>query len=173
MEPRFWLQVQLNRTVHKPIERFLAPYVDAHGAVRFRWHSHGVVRCFAISNGAVRCGFQKSKDLRCGSVRFSEIVKPTVRFGAVFRCREPYCAVRCYFVLRSGSVSDIDKPAVRCGAVRCGAVFKEANMRRCGAVNPTEPYQTDRKNRTVKNLLLIYKTTSSENRDIYYVEVIV
>ena len=52
--------------------------------------------------------------------------------GAVFRCREPYSAVRCYFIshgpVRCG-FSDIVKPTVR-----CGAVFKKAKILRCGAV---------------------------------------
>ena len=76
----------------------------------------------------VRCGFdgiptvrfgavlRNSGILRYGSVRFSDVVNPTVpfvyifcptvRFGAVFRCPEPYGAVRLYF---------LSYCAVRCG----------------------------------------------------------
>ena len=88
---------------------------------------------------------------------FLDIVKPTVRFGAVFRCREPYGAVRCYF-MSYGPISAFFPISsnLRCGAVRCGAVrcvfqeCKNPSVRWC-AVNLTEARRTDRKIRTVKN----------------------
>ena len=83
--------------------------LDAHGAVRF-WMAF----------------------LRCGSVRFQEIRNLTVRFGVVFRCREPFGAVRLYFMSY--------------GAVRCG--FEEGKH---PTVNRNEPHRTDRKKGTVTN----------------------
>ena len=63
----------------------------------------------------VRCGFDDIPTVRFGAVlinresygRFGAVIYPTVRFGAVFRCcREPYGAVRLYFMSN--------------GDVRCG-----------------------------------------------------
>ena len=59
-------------------------------------------------------------------MRFRAVIYPTVRFGAVFRCREPYGAIRLYFMSYG---------VVRCGSVRFGAVFryrKTYGAVRCG-----------------------------------------
>ena len=85
MEPGVFYGFELTAPLDNRSNGF---WVDAHGAMRFRWHSYG----------ADRCGFRKSGTLRCVSVRFSDIGNPTVRFGAVFKYREPYCAVRLYFM---------------------------------------------------------------------------
>ena len=61
------------------------------------------------------------------TVRFGYILCPTVRFGAVFQYRATY------------------------GGVRFGFEEGENPTERFGAGNRTEPYRTDRKNRTVKN----------------------
>ena len=115
--------------------------------------------CFITVPRRRRCGAVSLSSLRCGSVRFLENAIPTVRFVAVFRCRAPYGAVRCYFMSYGPNqcvFSDIVKPTVRCGAVRCGAVrcvfqeCKNPSVRWC-AVNLTEARRTDRKIRTVKN----------------------
>ena len=134
MEPKVFYGFKLTAPLNNRSNGF---WLDAHGAVRFRWHSYG----------AVRCGFKKLGNL-------------TVRFGAVFRCREPYGAVRLYFLsygavrcgfqmswtLRCGSVIFF---VLLCGSVRFSDIVKPTV--RCGAVNRTEPHRTDRKNRTVKS----------------------
>ena len=97
-------------------------------------------------------------------MRFLKIVKPSMRFGAVFRCREPYGAVRCY-VMSYGPVrcGFLISPNLWCGAVRFSRRHKSYGAVRCGfqegtnptvrygAVNRTEPHRTDRNSRTVKN----------------------
>ena len=149
MEPRVFCRFKLTAPWNNRSNGF---WLNAHGAVRFRWHSYG----------GIRCGFKKSGILRSGSVRFSGIGNPTVRFGAVMYPTARFGAVRCgfqmswtlrcgsiiFYILRCGSVrfSDIVKPTVR-----CGAVFKRAKILRCGAVRCGQPHRTDRKNRTVKN----------------------
>ena len=66
------------------------------------------------------------------TVRFGavlEIVNATVRFGAVFRCHEPYGAVRLYFMSY--------------GAVRFG--FEESKKTTARFGNRSEPHRTDMK----------------------------
>ena len=113
-------------TVPRPMERWFlydfrltAPHLDAHGAVRFRWHSyvsvgcgfrycesHGKVRCCDISYGAVRVGIKTRKCY--GADRCSFLMSGILRRGSVI-----------FEILRCGSVrvSHFEKPTVRCGAV--------------------------------------------------------
>ena len=126
MEPRVFYGFKLTAPLNSRSNGFR---LDAHSAVRFRWHSYG----------AVRCGFRKSRILRCGSVRFSDIGNPTVRFGAVFRNRKCYGVVRCGFqkwTLRCGSVIFY---VLRCGAVRFSRGQKSYGAVRCGVEEGTNP----------------------------------
>ena len=103
-------------------------WLDAHGAVWFRWNSY----C------AVRCGLKKSGILRYGSVPFSAVVIHKVRFGAV-----TYPTT-----VRFGAVFQYRQT---CGAVRFGFQESKNPTVRFGAVNRTEPHRPDRKNHDARN----------------------
>ena len=82
-------------------------------------------------------------------MRFLDVVNPTVRFGATL-----------YPTVRFGAVFPISSN-LRCGAVRFSRRQESYGAVRFGAVNRTEPHQTDRKNRTVRNPGYFYRLKSS------------
>ena len=140
MEPRVFYGFKLTAPWNNRSNGF---WLKAHGAVRFRWHSYGGVRCGfknRESYGPVRCGFQVLEILRCGSVLWCILRCGSVRFGAVFKCREPYGAVRLYCIsygaVRCGFPISSN---LRCGAVRSSRGQKSCGAVRCGADNRTEP----------------------------------
>ena len=148
MQPRVFNDFKLTAPLNNQLNGFR---LHVHSAGRFRWHSHGAVRCSfnnRDSYGDVRCCFQILEIrrrgsvlhiLRCGSLRISEIVNATARFGAVYRCREPYGAVRLY--LMSYGTGRCGFQIVKC-TVRCCSVLKRAEIRRLGSVHLTAPNRT-------------------------------